>query len=340
VNPFRYILRRVLFGIAVLMAVVTITFILSRSLGGNIVVAWLGKGAAMHPELAALYAQKYHLNDPIPVQYYYYLVNLLQGNLGFSPSRGFEPVAQVISLTLPLTLQIAIFAFLISLVLGVLLGVLSAKYQHGTVDTCIRAFYLGGYSSPPFFIALILLIVFSFWFQLLPSGGAFDVSLTSPTMITGLPMLDAAIEGNVPFLLSSLRHIILPSVALALVTFGVLTRVLRSSLLDVMHCNYIRTARAKGLDENTVFFKHALRNAMISVITISSLMVTWLITGTIFVENIFAYPGMGQYLVIALAAEDYPGVLGVTIVFAVVIVITNLIADILYAVVDPQVRLG
>ncbi|MGD0424508.1 MAG: ABC transporter permease [Candidatus Bathyarchaeia archaeon] len=339
-NPFRYILRRILFGIAVLMAVVTVTFVLSRSMGGNIVVAWLGKGAAMHPELAVLYAEKYHLNDPIPVQYYYYILNLLQGNLGFSPSRGFEPVAQVISETLPLTLQITIFAFLISLVLGVLLGVLSAKYQHRTADTCIRAFYLGGYSSPPFFIALILLIVFSFWFQLLPSGGAFDVSLTPPTAITGLPMLDAAIEGNQLFLLSSLRHIILPSLALALVTFGVLTRVLRSSLLDVMHSNYIRTARAKGLDENTVFFKHALRNAMISVITISSLMVTWLITGTIFVENIFAYPGMGQYLVLALAAEDYPGVLAVTIVFAVVIVITNLIADILYAVVDPQVRLG
>ena len=322
------------------MAVVTVTFVLSRSLGGNIVVAWLGKGAAMHPELAILYAKKYHLNDPIPVQYYYYLLNLLQGNLGFSPSRGFEPVAQVIAETLPLTLQIAIFAFLISLVLGVLLGVLSAKYQHRTPDTCIRAFYLGGYSSPPFFIALILLIVFAFWLQWLPSGGAFDVSLTPPTVITGLPMLDAAMEGNTPYLLSALQHLILPSVALALVTFGVLTRVLRSSLLDVMHANYIRTARAKGLDENVVFFKHALRNAMISVVTISSLMITWLITGTIFVENIFAYPGMGQYLVTALAAEDYPGILAVTIVFAVIIVITNLIADILYAVVDPQVRLG
>ena len=148
------------------------------------------------------------------------------------------------------------------------------------------------------------------------------------------------IEGNGSYLLSSLQHIILPSLALALVTFGVLTRVLRSSLLDVMHANYIRTARAKGLDESTVFFKHALRNAMISVVTISSLMVTWLITGTIFVENIFGYPGMGQYLVTALAAEDYPGILGVTIVFAVVIVVTNLVADILYAVVDPQVRLG
>jgi peptide/nickel transport system permease protein len=199
---------------------------------------------------------------------------------------------------------------------------------------------LAGYSSPPFFIALILLIVFAFKFSLLPTGGAVDISLNAPTTISGLPMLDAAIEGNIPYLLSSLVHVILPSMALALVTFGVLTRVLRSSLLDVMHANYIRTARAKGLDENTVFFKHALRNAMISVVTISSLMVTWLITGTIFVENIFAYPGIGQYLVTALAAEDYPGILAVTIVFAVIIVISNLIADILYAVVDPQVRLG
>jgi len=324
----------------VLVAVVTMTFVLSRSLGGNTVVAWLGKSASIHPELARLYAEKYHLNDPIPVQYYYYVLNLLQGNLGFSPSRGFQPVVGVIAQTLPFTLQIAIFAFVISVVLGITLGVLSAQYQHKSVDTCIRAFYLAGYSSPPFFIALILLIAFAFIFHAFPSGGAFDIALTPPTSITGLPMVDSLIEGNFPYFISSLQHVILPSVALALVTFGVLTRVLRSSMLEVMHSNYIRTARAKGLDENSVFFKHALRNAMISVVTISSLMVTWLITGTIFVENIFAYPGMGQYLVTALAAEDYPGILGVTIVFAVVIVVTNLIADILYAVVDPQVRLG
>jgi len=339
-NPFRYILRRLVFGVVVLVAVVTVTFVLSRSLGGNTVVAWLGKSASMHPELAKLYAEKYHLNDPIPVQYYYYVLNLLQGNLGFSPSRGFQPVAQVIALTLPFTLQITIFAFLISLVLGVFLGVISAQYHHKPLDTLVRAFYLGGYSSPPFFVALLLLIVFAFTFHFLPTGGAFDIALNPPAVITGLPMLDALIEGNWAYFLSSLQHVILPSVALALVTFGVLTRVLRSSLLEVMHANYIRTARAKGLDENSVFFKHALRNAMISVVTISSLMVTWLITGTIFVENVFAYPGMGQYLVTALSAEDYPGILGVTIVFAVVIVITNLIADILYAVVDPQVRLG
>ncbi|HYB84086.1 MAG TPA: ABC transporter permease [archaeon] len=339
-NVFRYIFRRVLFGAGVLVAVVTMTFVLSRSLGGNTVMAWLGKSASIHPELARLYAEKYHLNDPIPVQYYYYVLNLLQGNLGFSPSRGFEPVIQVIAETLPFTLQIAFCAFVISVVLGVALGVLSAQYHKKPLDNCIRGFYLAGYSSPPFFVALILLILFAFIFHVLPSGGAFDLAVTPPTPITGLPIVDSLIEGNISYFVSGVQHLILPSFALALVTFGVLTRVLRSSLLDVMHANYIRTARAKGLDENTVFFKHGLRNAMISVVTISSLMVTWLITGTIFVENIFAYPGMGQYLVTALAAEDYPGILGVTMVFAVVIVITNLIADILYAVVDPQVRLG
>jgi peptide/nickel transport system permease protein len=339
-NVFRYVLRRLLFGAVVLVAVVTMTFVLSRSFGGNTVVAWLGKSASIHPELAALYAKEYHLNDPIPVQYYYYILNLLHGNLGLSPSRGFQPVAEVISITLPYTLQLAFFAFVISVALGVSLGVLAAQYHHKPLDTSIRAFYLAGYSSGPFFIALILLIVFALVFRVLPSGGAFNIAITPPTTITGIPMLDSLIEGNVQYFASSLLHVILPSLALALVTFGVLTRVLRSSLLDVLHSNYIRTARAKGLDENVVFFKHALRNAMIPVVTISSLMVTWLITGTIFVESIFAYPGMGQYLVAALAAQDYPGVLGVTIVFALVIVITNLIADILYAVVDPQLRLG
>jgi len=338
-NPYRYILRRALFGFVVLAFVVTITFVLSRSFGGNTVTAWLGKAASIHPELAKLYAEEYHLNDPIQVQYYYYLVNLLHGNLGFSPSRGFEPVALVISQTLPFTLQIAFFAFIVSLILGIPLGVISAQRQHKPADTAIRAFYLAGYSSPPFFIALLLLIAFAFKLQVLPSGGAFDVQLNQPTVITGIPMLDSVIEGNIPYFVSSLKHVILPSMALALVTFGVLTRVLRSSLLDVMHSNYIRTARAKGADENTVFYKHALRNAMISVVTISSLMVTFIITGTIFVENVFAYPGMGQYLVTALSAEDYPGVVGATIVYAVIIVITNLIADILYGVVDPQVRL-
>lgn len=339
-DPIRYILRRLLFGMVVLICVVSMTFVLSHSIGGNPLVAWLGRAASEHPEMAAFYAREYHLNDPLPVQFYYYVINLLQGNLGFSPSRGFVPVREVIASTLPFTLQIAFFAFLMSNALGIVLGVLSAQYHHRPVDVSIRAFYLAAYSSPPFFVGLLLLIIFAFMLGVLPSGGAFDIQLATPATITGIPMLDAALEGNMSYLQSSLEHVLLPSMALALVAFGVLTRVLRNSLLEVMRANYIRTARAKGVDESTIFFKHALRNAMISVITISSLMVTWIITGTIFVENIFSYPGMGQYVVQALASQDYPGILATTLVFAVIIVIANLIADILYMIVDPQIRLS
>ena len=339
-NLAKYILRRALFGIFVLLSVMTITFVLSHSLGGDPIYAWIGKAAGMHPELAQAYIKKYHLNDPVYVQYYYYLTNLFQGNLGYSPSRNFLPVSTVIAQTLPYTLQIALFAIVASLILGVLLGVVSARYNHTPIDDAIRAIYLTGYASPPFFIALVLLIVFTFSLNLLPSGGAYDPSLTSPTWITGIPMLDSLLEGNLAYFTSSLQHVILPSAALALVTFGIVTRVLRSSLLDIMHANYIRTARAKGLDENTVFYKHGLRHALIPVVSLSSLVVTWLITGTIFVENVFSYPGMGRYVVQALNGQDYPGILGTTIVFALVIVAANLVADILYAVVDPQVRLG
>jgi peptide/nickel transport system permease protein len=339
-NLLRYALRRLVFAVLVLASVLTITFVLSHLIPGNVLQAWLGRSAAQFPNLATAYAQRYHLTDPLYVQYFYYIGNMLQGNLGISPSRGFTPVVQVIGETLPFTLQIVFFAFLMALALGLVLGIISARYYRSPTDRAIRIFYIGGYSSPPYFIAVVLLIVFSFYLGLLPSGGAYDISIPTPSTITGLPMLDSLLEGNFPFLESSLQHVILPSFALALASFGIITRVARASLLEVMQTDFIRTARAKGLDENAVFYKHALPNAAVSLITISSLVVTFLITGTIFVESIFAYPGIGQYVVIALAGLDYPGVLATTLVFAIVIVTTNFVADVLYAYVDPQIRLG
>jgi peptide/nickel transport system permease protein len=228
----------------------------------------------------------------------------------------------------------------ISLGLGIGLGVLAALYRGKTVDRSIRTLYLAGISTPSFFIAILLLIIFPYYLHILPSGGAVSPYVTPPHPITGIPMLDSLLEGNFAYLGSALQHVILPSLALSIVTFGVVVRILRSSMLDVMDSNYIRTARAKGLDENTVFFKHGLRNALISVVTILALMITWLITGTIFVENIFAYPGMGQYVFTALVAQDYPGILATTIIFGIIIVSANLLADLLYVFVDPQIRLG
>ena len=333
-----FVLRRLALAVFVLLGVAVITFTLSRSISANPLVAWLGRAASMYPELAAAYAAKYHLNDPLYVQFYYYIAGLLQGDLGYSVFKG-RPVAVAIGETLPFTLQIAFFAIIFTLAIGIPLGVLAGKYHRKAADFGIRAFYLAGVSSPAFLLALFLLIVLTYMFRLLPSGGALSPGVPAPKPITGFIMVDSLLEGNLSTFVDALAHVVMPSLALALGVFGYVTRVLRASILEVLRTNYIRAARAKGLDENTIFFKHALRNAMISVVTLASLLTTWLVTGTLFAETIFTYPGVGQYMVQALSSLDYPSILGITLVFAAIIVASNLAADILYAVVDPEIRL-
>jgi peptide/nickel transport system permease protein len=337
VDVGRYILRRLFLAIFVLLGVLVIMFIISHSFG-NPIYAWLGKSAALHPSLVTIYENEYHLNAPLYVQFYYYIIGLAHGDLGVSPSRGFTPVITVVGQTLPYTLQIVFFAVVFTLLLGFIFGIISSFYYKTPIDTGIRIFYLGGYASPPFFVGLLLLIIFSFYVHWLPSGGAAGIGVVPPPAITGIPMMDSLLEGDFSYFWSALDHVILPSLTLGLTFFGVVTRILRSSVLDVMHSYFIRTARAKGLDERSVYLNHALRNALIPVVTVSSLVITYLLTGTVFVEDIFGYPGMGQYIVQSLLASDYPGILATTLIFALLIVITNLVADILYAVVDPQIR--
>ena len=340
-NLLRFLLRRLAFAAFVLFCVLTLTFVLSHLIPGNVIQAWLGKEAAQFPAVAAAYSAKYHLNDPVYIQYIYYLAGMVQGNLGVSPSRGFIPVTDVIAQTLPLTLQIVLLAFVICVVLGLALGVLSARYHNTPVDTLIRVFYLGGYSSPPYFIGVVILVIASLYLRILPTGGAYDPLAVSPSpVITGFPIFDALVQGNIAFFENASLHLILPAITLALVTFGVITRVARSSLLDVMQTDYIRTARSKGLDEGTVFYRHGLPNAAISLITISSLVMTFLLTGSVFVEYLFSYPGMGHYAFTALQGSDYPGIMATVFVFAAIIIVTNLVADILYAYADPEIRLG
>lgn len=336
-NFATFVLRRLGLAIFVLLGVAVITFTLSHLVSSNPLVAWLGR-ASGNPVLAAEYIQKYHLNDPLYVQFGYYLLALLHGDLGFSVFKG-EPVSEALLQTLPFTLQIAFFAILLTLAIGIPLGVLAARYNHTAVDYSISGFYLAGIASPYFLLALFLLIILTYTLHLLPSGGAFSPWVIEPSPITHFPLIDALIEGQWSIFADGLTHVIMPSLALALGIFGYVTRVLRASLLDVLHANYIRTARAKGVDETTLFFKHALRNASIPVVTLASIVVTWLVTGTLFVEVIFAYPGIGQYAVQALTNLDYPSLLAITLVLAVIIVLSNLAADILYAVVNPEIRL-
>ena len=334
-----FVLRRFGLAVFVLLGVTLITFLLSHAISNDPLVAWLGRAASIYPDLATAYVEKFHLNEPLYVQFGYYVLGLLQGDLGYSTLKG-KPVARAMTETLPFTLQIAFFAIVISLVIGIPLGVVAARYHRKAVDQGIRAFYLAGVSSPAFLSCLFLLIVLTYTFRLLPSGGALSPHVSPPKPVTNFLILDSILEGNWNTFIDAVAHIFMPSLALALGVFGYVTRLLRVSILEVMRTNYIRTARAKGLDENAIFFKHALRNAMIPVVTISSLISTWLLTSTLFAETIFSYPGVGQYAVQALLGLDYPSILAITIVFAVMIVVINLAADILYAVVNPEIRLA
>jgi len=229
-------------------------------------------------------------------------------------------------------------AMIFVVLLGTITGLLAAKYASRPPDRIISGFYIFGVASPPFFLPLVLIIVFALFLPILPTGGQIDLLVKLPLVITGIPIIDALFEGNWTAFSSLLTHIVLPSLSLALGAFGILTRILRSNTLQQLDSNYIRAARARGVPENKISFKYAFKNSLISVITLISLLAIFLISGDIFVENIFAYPGMGQYAVQAALTLDYPAILGTTLVYGIIIVLLNLAADLLYAVVDPRIR--
>jgi peptide/nickel transport system permease protein len=205
-------------------------------------------------------------------------------------------------------------------------------------DKVARALYIIGFASPPFFIALAVILIFTLVIPVLPTSGGVDVSVALPRTITYIPMLDSIITGDWPAFESLFAHVILPSLANALAVYGILTRVLRSSLLDVMKSNFVVAARARAIPERKIFFGYAFKNSLVTVVTLISLLFTFILGSTIFVEYVFSYPGIGDYAVESALQIDYPSILAITLTFALMIIIANLLADILYAVVDPRIR--
>jgi len=334
----RFVAWRLVGGISVLFGVTVVTFVIAHLIPVNPVIAWIGRGASVNPQLAGVYIQRYHLNSPLYVQYFYYVYGLLHLDLGFSPTKG-EPVMTAIFQTFPYTLQILFFTMIFVVLLGIPAGIIAAKYANKLPDRAILGFYIFGTASPPFFIALVLILIFSLILPILPTGGSVDPLLSVPNAITGIPMLDALIGARFGVFLSLLSHVILPSLALALTLFGLLTRVLRTNMLELLGSNFVRASRARGYGENKILFL-AFKNSLVSVVTLISVLTIFALVGDIFVEDIFAYPGLGQYAVQAALASDYPAILGTTLFYAFIIVIVNVVADLLYAFVDPRIRYG
>ncbi len=286
----------------------------------------------MTAEVVARIRSDFGLDQPLLLRYVKWLGAMLTGDFGYSFSYG-RPVLEVIRTFLPNTLLLSGCALVLSFLGGVVLGALQAARQHSKTDSVLSVVLLFFYSMPSFWLALMLMLVFSVF-----ARSVWHWPFWLP--VSGMTSMDYASLSPLGRILDRAWHLVLPTVSLTLVLTAGIARFMRSSMLEVVRQDYIRTARAKGLPERTVVFKHALRNALIPVITLAGLYIPLLFGGTVFVEYVFAWPGMGKAIVDAIAARDYPLIMATSFLFAAMVVVGNLLADLLYAVVDPRIRHG
>lgn len=320
------------------IGVTLVSFVLTQLVPGDPAAANLGQRAVSDPAAVAAFRHQYGLDRPLPVQYLLYLKNLVHGDLGMS-QQTHRAVRADLSEFIPATMELALFAIVISLLVGVTLGVVAAVFRDRWPDQLLRVLSLGGVSMPTFWIALLAFYVLFFKLGWLPGGGRLEPTQNAPTHTTGLYTVDALIHGQWQLLGSALDHLILPGLVLATYTIGMLLRFTRASVLEVLGNDYVRAARAKGLPERVVIVRHVLRPALISIITVAGVAFGSLLSGTVLVENIFSWPGLGQYAYHSATNLDLPAIMGVSIVVAVVYIVMNLIVDVLYSLIDPRIRL-
>ncbi len=320
-----------LFGVSVLV------FLLSNLVPSSPEAANLSQTAINDPEIVAAYRAKWGLDKPLWERYTIYLGNLLQGDFGTSIRTG-RPVLEELKQYFPATLELSAYAMLIAITLGISFGTLSAIFQDKPVDHILRTISISGVSLPSFWFALIAMSIFSDKLGFFPSGGRFDVRQFSPSGGTGVYTFDAILQGNGAFYVDALSHLVLPALILGFFTMGLIARQTRSNLLEAMSTDYIRTARAKGMKESRVVFRHALGNALVPVITVSGMGFCNLLGGMVFVEKIFSWPGIGQYAYLAAVNTDFPAICGVSLLIATIYVVVNLFIDILYGIIDPRIR--
>jgi len=275
------------------------------------------------------------LDSPLTDQFWAYLSSLVTGDWGTNPTTEI-PVLSTISTAFPATLELVLASLAIMTVLGIPLGVIAANGAGRWADHFVRTFYLSGWATPTYLGAVILAIGVGPVLGL-PTKGDFSSTPTFPRP-THMSVVDALLNLNLPAAGDAVLHLILPASALAFLNLGIATRMTRTSMLEVLPLDFVKTARMKGLSEFRVLYKHALRNALITTITILGLTAGVLLSGTVVIENIFQWPGMGEYAFGAITGYNFKGTIGVVIIFAIVVVISNLIADVLYGLLDPRVE--
>ncbi len=334
----KYILKRLALAIPTLWGVITVVFFMLALAPGDPARLMLGS-AASREDVEAL-RHELGLDRPLLVQYGMYLGRVVRLDFGESIKTGEKVITELMT-RFPATIELAVVAIIISTVVGVLIGIISAVRQYSFVDFAAMFIALVGVSMPVFWLALVLIMLFSVGLDLFPTGGRINIRMFFEP-ITNFYLLDGIImiirEGDASYFWSSLKHIFLPAVALGTVPIAIIARITRSSMLEVIRQDYIRTARAKGLSERKVIYKHALKNALLPVITVVGIEFGFNLAGAILTENIFSWPGIGRWMYGAVTARDIPAVQGGVIMISVAFLFINLAVDVIYSFVNPKIR--
>ncbi len=322
-----FILKRIAVSVLVILGTIFVVFLISHYLNSNPAALWAGPKA--RPSTIKSVILRYGLNQPVYIQLYNFIKDFFTGNFGTDPVTG-RSISSEIFFFLPNTIALVLTALLVIVVSGVGLGYLAAINFGTKKDSMIRILYTSAWASPTFLVSILALILFTSYFPIFPSGGMFN-----PTEIP-----QPGFVGAISHFSDGLYHIVLPALTLAFLNFGIITRISRNGILGVKWLPYVKSAKARGLDQKSINRRHILRNGLVESNTVIAVMFGWLMTGDVIVEEIFGWPGIGKFAYTAISGDDYPVLIFIVITFTILVILANLIADIMYAVLDPRIRLG
>jgi ABC-type dipeptide/oligopeptide/nickel transport system permease component len=330
----RYLFARIVATIPVFILISALVFLLIHAAPGDPADLLLSEEAT--PEDIAEARRRWGLDQPVYIQYLRFLANVSVGDLGIS-FRYADPVISLIGERLPATIELALASLLIATLIGIPLGVWAGAKPNSWADNLGSVFGFFGISMPSFWLGIMLILIVSGYFNWLPSSGRSTYGI-APGFDTGFYITRSLFSGNMKAAWDGIKYIIMPAIALGTGMMGLVMRVTRSSVLEIMTEDYVRTARAKGLAENTVLWRHVLRNALVPVITVVGLELGTLLSGSIIVETVFAWPGSGSLLIAAIQSRDYPLITGTVLTYTIAFVVINFVIDMMYAVIDPRIR--
>jgi len=331
----RFAVRRIVLLVPVLIGLSVLVFAIARLLPGDPVQLAAGPNATA-AEIADL-AKEFGLDQPLPMQYWTYATGLLQGDWGQSIYTR-RPVMEDLKAYLPATLELVLAAMLLAIAIGIPAGLMAAIYRDRWPDYMSRAVSLGAISMPRFFLGLLLQLAFAMWLGWLPLGGRFPLTEDPPPFLTGFLTIDSLAAGDLRGFGIALSYLALPAFATCLSPLATITRMMRATTLEVLQQDYVLTERALGLSQRLIVFKYVLKNAMSATLTVIGLYFGWLLGGTVLVETVFDWPGIGLYATKAIVTQDFMPVIGVTLMIGMLFVAANLVVDLLYGVLNPKVR--